>query len=461
MDIYESRDKLGTGISWLYLSSIVSVLAGALFYIFITHLFPTEIVGVFALLSAIVTLFQTIFTLGLSNGIQHFISYHLGEKDESSILALIKKFILIGIFLSISAFLVLWITAPYFGIIFFHTLKYINYIRLIDIELFALLFNSFLGSILNGLQNLKKNASIVIINSSIGYGLIIPFLYFYYNPISIILAWIIGYYIALLLYVISIIKVIKKVNINVKKTVRLRPVLEYLIPLFIASLVSYGATYIDRFIVTFLMNLSEMGIYNFSLLIISALGILVGPIPGVLLSKLSEFYARKDMETFRIYTSKSIEVISAIYMPVALLVAALGPSILLFLANRNYLPGAIPIMIILLVGALTVSGNIFGVSLQAIRKTRIFLITSTLALLSNFVLSFLLIPLYSINGAAVGFASTGIVSFIIVYYYARKYKTYTIEKDKMAKIFFSSFIMFFLMLFIQLRLGYSILLLFV
>jgi O-antigen/teichoic acid export membrane protein len=80
MDIYESRDKLGTGISWLYLSSIVSVLAGALFYIFISHLFPTEIVGVFALLSAILTLFQTIFTLGLSNGIQHFISYHLGER---------------------------------------------------------------------------------------------------------------------------------------------------------------------------------------------------------------------------------------------------------------------------------------------------------------------------------------------------------------------------------------------
>jgi O-antigen/teichoic acid export membrane protein len=365
-----------------------------------------------------------------------------------------------GLILSTAAFITLWVIAPYLGLIFFHTLRYLDYIRLLDIELFAMLFNGFLASMLNGIQNFKRNAEILITNYAVGYGLILLFLLIKFDPVMIILAWITGYYIALILYTISIFKVLRKLP-KVSKRVNLKTVLNYSIPLFVSSLVAYGATYIDRFIVSFLINLSEMGIYNFSLLIIGAIGILIGPVNAILLSKLSEFYGRRDMDTFRLYTTKAIEVLSAIYMPVALLVAAISPSILLFLANVNYLPGTVPIMIILIVGSLTVSGNIFSVSLQAIRKTRIFIITSTVALLSNLILSFTLIPVYGINGAAVGFASTGISSFFIVYYYANKYNTFSIEKLKMAKIFLSSFIMFFLMLFVQIRLGYCILLLFV
>jgi O-antigen/teichoic acid export membrane protein len=460
MVIIDSRDRVGTGVFWQYLSSIVSVLAGALFYIFIIHIFTTEIVGVFALLFAILNLFTTVFLLGLGVGLQHFISYHMGERDDASIRALMKNFILIGFILAIAAFLTLWLTAPYIGLLFFHTLKYLNYIRLLDIELFAMLLNGFLGSMLNGLQNFKKNASILITNYAIGYGLILPFLSIRFDPVMIIFAWITGYYIALIIYAISIFKILGRLP-KINKKVNLKTVLTYSIPLFISSLVSYGATYIDRFIVSFLMNLSEMGIYNFSLLIINALSIIISPVSAILLSKLSEFYGRRDMEIFRIYSTKAIEIISAIYMPVALLVAAISPSILLFLANSNYLPGTLPIMIILITGSLTVSGNIFGVTLQAIRKTRIFILTSTLALLSNFILSFALIPFYGINGAAVGYASTGISSFFVVYYYAKKYSTFSIEKIKMAKIFLSSFIMFFLMLFVQMRLGYGVLLLFI
>jgi len=86
--------------------------------------------------------------------------------------------------------------------------------------------------------------------------------------------------------------------------VPLTPVLSYSIPIFISGLVSYGATYVDRFIVSFLINLSELGIYNFSLLLINALSILVLPFTSVLLSRLSEFYGRGDRESFRLYSLK-------------------------------------------------------------------------------------------------------------------------------------------------------------
>jgi len=85
MVILDNKDRVGTGIFWQYLSSIVSVLAGALFYIFIAHAFATEIVGVFALLSAIITLFITIFSIGFGAGIKRYIYFHTDEIDVARI----------------------------------------------------------------------------------------------------------------------------------------------------------------------------------------------------------------------------------------------------------------------------------------------------------------------------------------------------------------------------------------
>jgi len=99
--------------------------------------------------------------------------------------------------------------------------------------------------------------------------------------------------------------------------------------------------------------------------------------------------------------------LTAVYIPVALLVASLSTSILLFLANINYIPGAVPMIIILTVSSLTVSVNIFAVTLQAIRKTWIFIASSSLGLLSSVILSVILIPRIGIDGAAIGYSSKG------------------------------------------------------
>ncbi|MCW6157972.1 MAG: hypothetical protein LVQ63_00595 [Thermoplasmatales archaeon] len=92
------------------------------------------------------------------------------------------------------------------------------------------------------------------------------------------------------------------------------------------------------------------------------------------------------------YVAKGIELISTIYVPMAMLVAALSSSILLFLASSVYLPASVQVIIVLGASSIFVSGNILSVSLQGIRKTKIFLISSSVALLSNFILSILLIP---------------------------------------------------------------------
>jgi len=460
MTLYEGRDTTIRGAYWQYLSSLTLVVVGGLFYIFIIHFYSTEIVGVFSLLNAIAFLCSTVFSLGLQQGVQHFISYHLGRGEDGMIRALVRKFTAVGFLLSLGAFATLWVLSPAFALLFFHSYAYLDYLRLMDVEIFSMIINNILLYMLLGLQSFRLNGMLNIFMYAVGYGLIIPLLLINSNPIRIIFAWIAGYYATTFLLLYYIHRRVMR-SPKAESGVPLTPVLSYSIPIFISGLVSYGATYVDRFIVSFLINLSELGIYNFALVLTNALSILVLPFTSVLLSRLSEFYGRGDRESFRLYSLKASEVLTAIYIPVALLVASLSPSILLFLANINYVPGAVPMIIILTVSSLIVSVNIFAVTLQAIRKTRIFIASSSLGLLSNVILSVILIPRIGIDGAAIGYASTGVASFIVIYHYARKYGTFVFERAKMLKIYASGIVMFILMAVVQERLGYSILKLFV
>ena len=140
---------------------------------------------------------------------------------------------------------------------------------------------------------------------------------------------------------------------------------------------------------------------------------------------------------------------SAIYAPVAMLVAALSSSIILFLSSSVYLSASVPVTIVLMVSSLFVAGNIFSVSIQGMRKTRIFLMASSAALLSNFVISVLLIPRFGMVGASIGYSSITAVSFFVMYYYVKNFGVLKFDAVKIAKIYTAGFVMFLVIMGLQ------------
>jgi len=149
-------------------------------------------------------------------------------------------------------------------------------------------------------------------------------------------------------------------------------------------------------------------------------------------------YGRGEYDAMRYTVSKGIEIMTAMYVLVALLVASLSQYILLFLSNREYLPASYPLMIVLVIGSIFVSSNVLAVALQSVRKTKIFIISSSAALIPNFLLSFLLIPRMHLIGDATGFSSINIASItssFILLYYAKKYSIFKYARLKIAKIY--------------------------
>ena len=454
MEALETGDGIVKSVIYQYLSAIVGVLSGFLFYIYIVRVFTTEVVGVVALLSAMMILFSTIFSVGLGFGVQHFISYYIGKNDPESLRAVVKEISIVLILVSILAIVFMWFSSPAFAYLFFHTYRYLDIIRIMGFAVVANLGASVTGGMVLGLQKFRVNALISIAYTVVMYSSIVILLQLRVSPLVVVVGWTAGFSLGALLFSIHVTRRIRGMKSSAK-AVSVRTIIDYSLPLFISSLLGYGATYVDRFVVSFFLNLSEMGIYNFSLLIVSALGVLIGPFSTILLPKLSELYGRGDIENLRLYSSKAIELLLAFYVPVSLVVAAISPSILLFLASPSYLPGFIPITVITITNALFISSNILTVSLQAVRKTRIFLLSSSLALISNFIISILLIPRFGINGAAVGFSSIYIMGFAVTYYYSRKYETAYFEKGKIAKIMLSGAIMFSIVFALQMYYWYS------
>ena len=80
--------------------------------------------------------------------------------------------------------------------------------------------------------------------------------------------------------------------------------------------------------------------------------------------------------------------------------------------------------------------------IYAIRKTRVYVVTTTLTLASNVALSFLLIPRFGMMGAAVANSSVMVVTFIVLYHYAVRRKLKKFDWNTVLKLWFSSLVMF-------------------
>ena len=205
-----------------------------------------------------------------------------------------------------------------------------------------------------------------------------------------------------------------------------------------------SATYLDRIVVSYFINLSYLGIYNFALIVASAATILVYPVSNLLIPKLSSFFSLDNKMAFKSSIKILLNIVSLVYIPAALGIAALSRPILYIFAGKAYEMAYIPLIIIMFVTSIFIGGMILSSGISSIRETKIFVFSSGLSLLSNLVLSIILIPRFNIIGASISYSSMNAVNFIIVYYYAKKFEIVNYDKFRVIKIWIASIIIFIL-----------------
>ena len=438
MNSLRDEETLGKGIVFQYAYFATLTLSGAAFYIYVIHIFPTSLVGSVALLIAILSLFPVIFSLGLQYGWQHFTSYEIGTGNSGGIGGIVSKALRIGLVLSAASVVSLIVTAHTISFLFFHSYAYVNLVYLLALDIPSAIMISFLNSIMLGLQNFRKSGIIGMVYVVSVYGVSIAALHATHSIYAIPFGWGAGYFIGALLYYMDIRGRVKSLP---GTKFELKPVFSYSLPLYITGILSYGAVYIDRLTVAYLKDLSSIGIYNLALLVASGTSILSSPLGGIIFSKFSEFHGRNDGEMIREGVRMSTNAASILYVPAALGISALSVPIIMLLAGSGYVQGALPLSIILVVNALFVIGGPLGNAMQGTRRTRVFIISTSFALLSNFILSFTLIPVLSLVGAAIAYSSTGAVSFAVIYFFARDAGLVKFDRRSLSRLWLSAGVM--------------------
>ncbi len=412
------KDGALTGIIYQFLATYSSFVAGSLFYIYLAKFYSTTEVGNVALMLATVGIFMTIFSLGLSQASMHFISYHMGLKQNDRIRAFTRKTLIYGFISSILAFISLMILSPFISSVFFHNSSYGTVVNLLGLYLLVYLLFTILTGVLYGFQNFKMAGKISMTTSLVSYSLAAFLLYNFATPESIVVGWFIGYAIGTLILGIVVYRKLQGYETRQEKYAY-KPVFAYSVPIIFSGIIGTAATYIDQFLVAFFINVSTLGIYNLALLIVSALGLFLAPLFNVLMPKLSELFSLGDRASILAGLRVTTTLVSLIYVPAALGIAALSGRVLLALSTNQYLPATVPAIIFLVLYALFVSRYVFVQAVYSVKKTRILVLTASGTLVSNVALSFYLIPIYGITGAAVANSSVAIVSFAILFWYTR------------------------------------------
>ncbi len=425
-----SSRSLGLDAIFQYTGSGVQLFSGAIFYIIIVRMFSTTAVGAIALFLAIIGLFNIVFSFGLGTAAQHFTSYSLGIGDYAAVRKTIRKMIGFGFLLSLVGFGILLISSGGISLIFLHSSSYSFLVRLLSIVLLGNILFGILNGALLGLQNFRLSA---IIN-------IIIWVFYYFGSIAlalyarsldvIIFGWIIGVFLGVSL------------ELAIGKAPGSNFILKYSLPVLLSGIIGYGASYMDRFVVAGLLNLSSLGVYNFALLIASSIGFLATPFNNILMPKFSELFGEGRRGEIASIVDGSSVLLSSIYVPAALGIAALSPMILVLLGGYQYTGGSVALAIIMGFSALFISVNILTQAIASVRKTHLFIYSSAAALAANVVLSIVLIPRFGLIGAAFGFSSVYAATFVIQYYFARKNGIVHFNYSAFAKVWIASMIMF-------------------
>lgn len=433
--------SLGIDALYQYIAVLIQLLSGTIFYVIITRLFPTSDVGAIALFVAIVGLLTIVFTFGLGKAAQHFTSYHIGRQDLITANAVIRKILLIGIILSLSGFIFLYISSSGISIMFLHSSSYEPMVKLLSVVLLGnVLFGILNGSLL-GMQKFRTSALIsIVIWTSYYFGAVMLSIVLH-DFKSILIGWIIG---ILSGVIIEAVIIFKETSINDSEISHTKAdaIFAFSIPILFSSLVSFGATYVDRFVVAGLLSLSQLGIYNFALLISTSINFIVFPFANILLPKFSEWYGRGMYDTIKENFRVSSLLLSSAFVPAALGVAALSGVLIRALSGPNYMTSETPLDIISVASAIFVSQYILVQALAAAKRTRLFLLSGTVSFISNLGVSILLIPHYGIIGASIGFISVFATTFVLLDYYAKRYRVAQHDILGLSKLWTASIIMF-------------------
>lgn len=399
------------GSMYYFIGSVIASFIAYLTKLVLVRNLSVEDYGLFFAVLTFVLIFTVFRTLGLSQGLARFIADYNAKRKYDEIKSIVSGAFLMQFVVAIIMVGVLWLFSNSLAANYFNDERAGLLLRLLALYLPLSIIHINFTSIFQGFKKSKLFAlGQPVVNGFVLIGSVVG-LWLGLEVFAPVIGYLGSFIVFLLIFIFPLLKTFdyfKYKQKNFKK--ENKELIKFSFPLMITSVGALFITYFDTLMLTYFDTLTSVGIYNIiypTALLIVMLGSSLGAILMPVVTELWEKKKNKEIIQALLVIQKYLLVIC---LPIVIVLMTFSEELIRIFFGTEYVAGATAFNV-LLIGALfkvfAAVNNQVLISLKESKKTmKMFLIAAII----NVILNLILIPKYSIEGAA----TASMISFLIM-----------------------------------------------
>lgn len=394
--------------------SLSAAIIGVISVPILTRIIEPGEYGIATIFLTIGSLLSAIAIFGLD---QAFIRFFY-EKNK---IDLFKKTLLIAVFISFLLTIILFVFNNSIS-------KYIypsgSYVLLLTLYIFIFVTYRFSNLILRMLQFGYRYSLIQALQKILEFLFILAFaLVFSPNHYSILLGTMMTMIVLTVLSLLMSKSFWNESQINESK-IHYKKLLLYSYPLMISTLMALLFQSIDKFVLNYWGSSEELGIYSAGFKLIAVLNILQSSF-AIFWAPVSLEHFKKNPDNRDLYSNVA-KIMTLTMLSVAIIIIVLKDILVLFLGIEYQSASALVPALVLMPIMYTMSETtVQGINFSM--KTYLHIIVSSISLIINIFLSFTLIPIFGMEGAALSIGISYISFYLTRTYFGLKYFSFDIK----------------------------------
>ncbi len=413
---------------------VIGKFAAYLFTVVITRNLGASVWGSFTIAYALLRMIGMVGSLGINTSIIRFLSEYRIKNDRYKIKSVISKIILlqsvIGVILAGS----IYIFSSFIAGTIFNNPSLASGIRIISFAVPLFILIQSMAGALRGMSLIKEQA-FVRETAIFLFAAIASFTYLTISrkEISPLFPHYLYAISTAITLIIALIIWFNKTKISItnftEKNTNIKYILKASLPMLLSSSMLFLMAWIDTLMLGVMDSESNVGIYNITIKVSQIMFIPFTAISALAAPKIGEYYVKKDFLALKKFVRSVTNMTFFTGLPIFLLIM-IFPNFILSFFGEGFSNGKFALYVLSIGVLFSISAGTVAIFLNMTNKQLIFQRIVVFATLINIVLNLVLIPRYSILGAAIANSfSLFLWNFISIYYIWRHYKINTFIID--------------------------------
>ncbi len=384
------QTHVARGATFIFAQGFINSALGVLYVWFLLHtkeitgqvLFTEYDMGMFAILSFVMSLASTLGVLALRPASTRYIAHYLADGKEQDARSVIKAVLQISMLTSsIIGIILLTLAGLLASAVGGSFLLFV----LLPLPSVLTIFFSQAQGFLQGLQKMRELATVVTGYAIVHYSLGIVFVYIGLGLLGIIASWIIGLAISLG----SSLFLVLKDNGGSIGAHEIRPLLAFSGPIYVSTILTLVVGWVDQIFILPFKNVEALGAYNLAVRASIVPNLVSVALVTSLFPKLSEIHARLGTESLRDAFKTATRYAALLGFPVSLLVATLAYPIFILFATVRFVDAVIPLAVMCIASLPTILGLAISPILYTLKQTKLVSATIMVSIIVEATLSYI------------------------------------------------------------------------